>query len=59
MDPDQKYLPRLGTSKLPDGTLISPPIEDLEPKIPIDVLERLLGYKPHNNSYSARGLSVD
>lgn len=59
MDPDQKYLPRLGTSKLPDGTLISPPIEDLEPKIPIDVLERLLGYRPHNNSYSARGLSVD
>jgi acetolactate synthase-1/2/3 large subunit len=59
MDPDQKYLPRLGTSKLPDGTLVSPPIEDLEPKIEIEVLERLLGYKAHRNSYTARGLTYD
>lgn len=56
MDPDQRYLPRLGTSKLPDGTLVSPPLEDLEPKIELEVLERLLGYKAHRNSYSARGL---
>ena len=59
MDPDQKYLPRLGTSKLPDGTLVSPPLEDLEPKIDIEVLERLLGYKAHRNSYTARGLTYD
>jgi acetolactate synthase-1/2/3 large subunit len=59
MDPDQKYLPRLGTSKLPEGTLVSPPIEDLEPKIEIEVLERLLGYKAHRNSYTARGLTYD
>lgn len=59
MDPNQKYLPRLGTSKLPDGTLVSPPLEDLEPKIDIEVLERLLGYKAHRNSYTARGLTYD
>lgn len=59
MDPDQKYLPRLGTSKLPDGSLVSPPIEDLEPKIELKILEKLLGYKAHRNSYTARGLTYD
>jgi acetolactate synthase-1/2/3 large subunit len=56
MDPQQKYFPRLATNKLPDGTLVSPPIEDLDPKISIDVLEKMLGYKPHENSFKARGL---
>lgn len=56
MDPEQKYFPRLATNKLPDGTLISPPLEDLDPKIELDVLEDLLGYKAHVNSYKARGL---
>jgi acetolactate synthase-1/2/3 large subunit len=56
MDPDQKYFPRLATNKLPDGTLISPPLEDLDPKIELHVLEHLLGYKAHLNSYKARGL---
>lgn len=41
MDPDQKYLPRLGTRKLPDGTLASPSIEDLDPPIESDVLQEL------------------
>lgn len=59
MDPDQKYLPRLGTSKLPDGTLVSPPLEDLEPKIELAILEKVLGYKAHINSYSARGIGYD
>ena len=56
MDPEQKYYPRLATSKLPDGTLVSPPIEDLDPKIDIELLEEILGYPPHENSYKARGL---
>ena len=56
MDPEQKYFPRLSTNKLPDGTLISPPLEDLDPKIDLSVLEDLLGYKAHVNSYKARGL---
>jgi acetolactate synthase-1/2/3 large subunit len=56
MDPEQKYFPRLATNKLPDGTLVSPPIEDLDPKIDIELLEKMLGYKPHENSFKARGL---
>lgn len=56
MDPEQKYFPRLATNKLPDGTLVSPPLEDMDPKIDITLLEELLGYTPHENSYKARGL---
>ena len=41
MDPDQKYLPRLGTRKLPDGTLASPSIEDLDPPIESAVVDEL------------------
>jgi acetolactate synthase-1/2/3 large subunit len=37
MDPDQKYLPRLGTRKNPDGSLFSPGIEDLDPEISSDL----------------------
>lgn len=57
MDPQQKYFPRLATNKLSDGTLVSPPIEDLDPKISIALLEKVLGYKPHENSFKARGLA--
>lgn len=54
MSPKQRYLPRLATSKGPGGSLISPPIEDLDPKIPLHLLEELLGYEPHQNSRQAR-----
>lgn len=54
MSPKQRYLPRLATSKGPDGSLISPPIEDLDPKISLQLLEELLGYEPHQNSQQAR-----
>jgi acetolactate synthase-1/2/3 large subunit len=57
MDPEQKYFPRLATNKLSDGTLVSPPIEDLDPKISIELLEKMLGYKPHESSFRARGLA--
>jgi acetolactate synthase-1/2/3 large subunit len=56
MSPDQKYLPRLATKKLENGTLISPPLEDLDPPISIELLEEMLGYKAHPMSYEARGL---
>ena len=55
MDPEQKYLPRLGTSKLGDGTLVSPPLEDLDPLLPMEKLESLLHGEPHENSSRARG----
>lgn len=59
MSPSQKYLPRLATSKLADGTLVSPPLEDLDPLLSIDDLEKYLGYRPTENSYRARGLLYD
>jgi acetolactate synthase-1/2/3 large subunit len=59
MDPDQKYLPRLSTTKLGDGSLASPPIEDLDPKIDISLLEGLLGYRATLGSYKSRGLQID
>lgn len=54
MDSDQKYFPRLATTKLEDGTLISPPIEDLDPLISISLLESLLEDSAHPNSHRAR-----
>jgi acetolactate synthase-1/2/3 large subunit len=54
MDSDQKYFPRLATAKLGDGTLISPPIEDLDPLISISLLENLLSESSHPNSKRAR-----
>jgi len=56
MDPKQRYFPRLATNKISDGTFISPPLEDLDPKIDLSLLEQVLGYKAHENSYRARGL---
>ncbi|MEI9907403.1 MAG: thiamine pyrophosphate-binding protein [Actinomycetota bacterium] len=56
MSPNQKYLPRLATTKLEDGTLVSPPLEDIDPLLSIEDLERYLGYPAHPNSYKARGL---
>jgi len=56
MNSEQKYLPRLATSKLADGSLVSPPLEDLDPLIPLDQLETLLGYRPSENSFRARGM---
>ena len=50
MDPEQKYLPRLATSKKSDGTLISPPIEDLDPKISQQLLSEILGGAIHESS---------
>ena len=59
MSPSQKYLPRLATSKLDDGTFVSPPLEDLDPLLSIEDLERFLGYKAHVNSYRAREIPYD
>ena len=55
MDPEQKYLPRLATSKLEGGTLVSPPLEDLDPLLPLEKLKSLLHSELHQNSTRARG----
>lgn len=54
MDPEQKYLPRLSTTKLGDGTLVSPPLEDLSPMISVGLLESLLGQELRPESLKAR-----
>lgn len=56
IDPDQRYLPRLNTTKTPDGALVSPPLEDLDPLIDLKLLESSLGYKASSQSYRIRGL---
>jgi acetolactate synthase-1/2/3 large subunit len=57
MDPTQKYFPRLATNKLPDGSFVSPPIEDLSPLLEIETLENLLGYPPSEASFEIRGIN--
>ena len=59
MSPDQKYLPRLATNKTAEGNLVSPPLEDMDPKISMSDLENLLGYRAHKKSYEIRGLSYE
>lgn len=39
-DPKQNFEPKSSTKKLPDGTLVSPPLEDLAPFLPKEELER-------------------
>lgn len=41
MNPEQKYLPRLGTRKLPDGSLTSPGLEDLDPPLTSAVMDEV------------------
>jgi len=54
MDPEQKYLPRLSTTKLEDGSLVSPPLEDLSPMISAELLGSLLGQDLRPESIKAR-----
>jgi len=42
MDPEQFFHPKLGVSIQPDGSLISPPLEDLSPFITRELLEASL-----------------
>lgn len=56
MDPDQPFLPRLQTVVAPDGSLVSPPLEDLSPLIEIEELEWALGRKANPRSYELRGI---
>ncbi len=39
-DTDQVWEPKSSTKRLPDGTLVSPPLEDLAPFLPREELER-------------------
>jgi len=50
MDPEQACLPKLGVAVKEDGTLISPPLEDLTPLIPRDKFVDAMVIKPLKKS---------
>ena len=50
MAPDQLLVPKLSVSITAEGKMVSPPLEDLSPLIPIEQLERLLLVPVHASS---------
>ena len=52
MSPDQLLVPKLSVSISADGKLVSPPLEDLSPLLPLDCLEKALLVPVHPNSIS-------
>lgn len=52
MHPEQLFLPKLSLVAKPDGTLVSPPLEDLSPLVPRSVLERAMLVGVHEKSKS-------
>lgn len=41
VDPTQAFSPKVSTVRLPDGSLFSPPLDDMTPLLPRDLLENL------------------
>lgn len=52
MHPQQLFSPKLGVVARADGTLVSPPLEDLSPLLPRDVLDRAMLGGMHEKSKS-------
>ena len=52
MHPEQLFTPKLSLVSKDDGTLVSPPLEDLSPLVPRDVLERAMLVGMHEKSKS-------
>ena len=50
MHPEQLFSPKLSVVSRPDGTLVSPPLEDLSPLIPRDVLDQAMIQGMHEKS---------
>jgi acetolactate synthase-1/2/3 large subunit len=50
MSPEQLLVPKLSVSITAEGKLISPPLEDLSPLIPLEKLRHCLGVPLHPNS---------
>lgn len=42
VDREQVFEPKSATKKYPDGTLVSPPLEDLAPFLPREELEEIM-----------------
>lgn len=54
MDPEQRFIPRVGTLKGSGGALVSPPLEDMIPLIPEEVLRNVLRGDLHPQSLLVR-----
>lgn len=52
MHPEQLFSPKLSLVSKPDGTMVSPPLEDLSPLVPREVLERAMLVGMHEKSKS-------
>jgi len=50
MHPEQLFTPKLSLVSKEDGSLVSPPLEDLSPLVPRDVLERAMLVGMHEKS---------
>ena len=52
MHPEQLFTPKLSLVAKEDGSLVSPPLEDLSPLVPRDVLDRAMLVGMHEKSKS-------
>jgi acetolactate synthase-1/2/3 large subunit len=54
MHPEQLFVPKLSVAQAQNGSLVSPPLEDLSPLLPLNTLERLMLVGIHEKSRSLR-----
>lgn len=54
MHPEQLFVPKLSVVAKPSGELVSPPLEDLSPLLPLDTLSQAMDGEPHPKSVSLR-----
>jgi acetolactate synthase I/II/III large subunit len=54
MHPEQLFVPKLSVASTPQGTLVSPPLEDLSPLLPLERLKRAMIVGVHEKSSSLR-----
>lgn len=53
---DETLTPKVSAIPQPDGSMLSMPLEDMTPLLPIEILEREMLYPLNPASYKARGL---
>jgi len=54
MHPEQLFVPKLSVASTPQGALVSPPLEDLSPLLPIETLEKAMLVGVHGKSRTLR-----
>lgn len=54
MHPEQLFVPKLSVAATPQGTLVSPPLEDLSPLLPLQTLEKAMPVGVLDKSRSLR-----